>query len=147
MSNYIISTIDDYISSTVNYISFICVAHMPATSSCFYTAQTQHKKRHDLVALYIHWILAKLAGFCIHKQWWKHVPEKVLDNSDSKILWDYIIQTGSSLSHNRPDITFFNKQKAEIKVIDVVILGGSWISQKSVEKRDRYHDLSVIVSI
>jgi len=74
------------------------------------------------------------------------VPEKVLENSDVKILWDYTIQTGSSLPHNRPDITFIDKQKAETKFIDVAIPGDSRISQKSVEKRDRYHDFSVIVS-
>ena len=117
-------------------------------SSCSYIAQKQYKKRHDLVALYIHWNLAKLAGFYVHKQWWKHVPEKVLDNSEWKILWDYAIQKGSSLPHNQPDITFFNKQSAaaETKFIDVSIPGDSWIFQKSVEKRDRHRDLNVIVS-
>ena len=45
-------------------------------SSCSYIAQTQYKKRHDLGASYIHWNLAKLAGLCVHEQWWKHVPRK-----------------------------------------------------------------------
>ena len=99
-----------------------------------------------MFALYIHWNLAKLAGLYVHEQWWKHVPEKVLDNSDWKILWAYTIQTGSSIPHNRPDITFFNKQSAKTKFINVSIPGDSQISQKSVEKRDRYCDLSVIVS-
>jgi len=116
------------------------------SSSCSYIAQTQYKKRHDLVASYIHWNLAKLAGFCVHEQWWKHVPEKVLDNSDWRILWDYTIYIESSLSHNRPDITFCNKQKADSSMfIDVAIPGDSRLSQKSVEKRDRYRDLSVVV--
>ena len=43
-------------------------------------------------------------------------------------------------------ITFFNKHSAETKFIDVSIPGDSRISQKSVEKRDRHRDLSVIVS-
>ena len=94
-------------------------------SGCSYIAQTQYKKRHDLVASNIHWNLAKLAGFCIHEQWWKYVPEKVLDNSDWKILWDYTIQAGNSLSDKWPDITFLNKQKAEPKFIDVAIPGDS----------------------
>ena len=38
-----------------------------------------------------------------------------------------------------------NKQKAETKFIDVAIPGDSRISQKSIEKRDRYRDLSVVV--
>ena len=114
-------------------------------SSCSYIAQTQYKKRHDLVASYIHWNLTKIAGFYVHEQWWKHVPEKVLDNLGWKILWDYTIQTGSSLPHNRLDITFCNKQGAETKFIDISIPGDSRIYQKSVEKRDRYRDLSVIV--
>ena len=106
--------------------------------------QTQYKKRHNLVASFIHWNLAKLARFCVHEQWWKHVPEKVLNNSDWKNLWDYTFQTGSSLPHDRPDITFFIS--AKIKFIDVSILEDSQISQKSVEKSDRYRDLSMIVS-
>ena len=58
------------------------------------------------------------------------MPEKVLDNSNWKILWDYTIQTGSSLPHNWPNITFFNKQSAETKFIDVLIPGDSQISQR-----------------
>ena len=56
------------------------------------------------------------------------------------------IQTVSSSPHNWPNITFFDKQSAETKFINVSIPGDSRISQKSVEKRDRYCDLSVIVS-
>ena len=57
------------------------------------------------------------------------------------------IQTGKFyLSHNRPDIMFINKSKADTKFIDIAIPGDSQVSQKSVEKRDRNRDLSVIVS-
>ena len=115
-------------------------------SSCSYIAQTQYKKRHDLVASYIHWNFAELAGFYVTEQWWKHVPERVLENSDWKILWDFTIQTGNPLSNNRPDITFINKSKVDAKFTDVAIPGDSQVSQKSVEKRGRYHDLSVIVN-
>jgi len=87
--------------------------------------------------------LAKLVGFCVTEQWGKHVPEKALDNLGWKILWDFRIQTGSPLSHNGPDISYLNKSKAETKFIDIAIPGDSRVSQKSVEKRDRY---SVIVS-
>jgi len=90
--------------------------------------------------------LAKLVGLCVTEQWRKHVPENALDNSGWKILWDLRIQTGSSLSHSRPDITYLNKSKAETKFIDIAIPGYSRVSQKSVEKRDKYRDLSVIVS-
>ena len=94
------------------------------------TLNSHSTERYDLVASYIHWSLADLSGFCGHEQRWKHVPEKVLNNSDWKILWDYTIHTGSSLPHNRPYITL------------VEVYCYSWrqvrISQKSVEKRDRY---------
>ena len=44
------------------------------------------------------------------------------------------------------DITFFNKHSAETKFINGSIPGDSRISQKLVEKWDRYRDLSVIIS-
>ena len=40
-----------------------------------------------------------------------------------------------------PDITFFNKQSAETTFIDVSFPKDSHISQKSIEKKDKYHDL------
>jgi len=61
-------------------------------------------------------------------------------------FYGVLIQTGSALSHNWPDITFFNKSKADTKLIDIAIPGDFWVSQKSVEKRHRYRDLSVIVN-
>ena len=44
-------------------------------SSCSYIAQSQYKKRHDLVVSYIHWNLTKLAGFYVHGKLWNQVPE------------------------------------------------------------------------
>ena len=54
---------------------------------------------------------------------------------DWKILWDYTIQTGNSLPHYQPDITFVDKQNAKTKFIDIAIPGDSRISQKFVEKK------------
>jgi len=65
----------------------------------------------------------ELARFFVTEQWWKHVSEKVLDNSEWKILWDFTIQTGNPLSHNRPDITFVNKSKADTKFIHIEFSG------------------------
>ena len=104
------------------------IDHLINSYSCSYIAKTQHK-----VPSYIHWNLAKLAGFSVTEQWWKHVPERVLENSDWKILWDFTIQTGNPLSNNRPDITFINKSKVDAKFTDVAIPGDSQVSQKSVE--------------
>ena len=44
------------------------------------------------------------------------------------------------------NLKLFHTLKADTKFIDVAIPDDSRVSQKSVEKRDRYHDLSVIVS-
>ena len=34
-------------------------------SSCYYIAQSQYKKRHGIVAFYIHWMLSQNSGFSV----------------------------------------------------------------------------------
>ena len=43
-------------------------------------------------------------------------------------------------------ITFSDKSKGDMKFINIAIPGDSQVFQKSVEKKERYCDLSVMVS-
>ena len=78
-------------------------------SSCHYIAQSQYKKRHDIVASYIHWMLSQNNGFSVVEKWWQHKPEDVLESSNCKIMWDFTIYTGLYLAHDCPDITVMYK--------------------------------------
>ena len=94
------------------------IAHVVAECEKF--AQNQYKNwRHDRVGKVIHWELCKKYGFDCTEKWYDHIPEGVLENEKSKILWDFRIQTDQQLNHNRPDIVIHDKEKNECKIIDV----------------------------
>jgi len=115
-------------------------------SSCTFLVQSHYKKRHDVVASYIHWKLSNNAGFDVVKNWWQHHPDSVLENDVCRILWDYTIFTGSSLAHNRPDITYMIKGENKTMFIEVAVPGDSRISHKMVEKKERYADLCILIN-
>ena len=116
-------------------------------SSCLYIAQSQYKKRHDIVAFYIHWMLSWNSDFSVVEKWWQHKSEDVLKSSNCKIMWDFIIYTDSNLAHDRPDITVMYKSSPSITYfIDITIPGDSRLHQKCVEKKERYSDLCVLIN-
>ena len=66
------------------------------------------------------------------EKWWEHNVEKVLQNAEVKILWDFKIQTDKHLAHNKPDITVV--EKTQVWLIDVAISEYSRIDQKEKGK-------------
>ena len=110
-------------------------------SGCSKIAHTDYLHRHNRVASMIHWNLCHKYKIPTAKNWWQHKPEKVVENDNAKILWDFKIQTDKHLTHNTPDITVVeNKQ---VWLIDVAIPGDSRLEQKENEKVTNYHDLRV----
>ena len=99
---------------------------------CSKLAQTEYKERHNKVASMLHWNLCKKYHLPASKKWWEHNVEKVLQNKEVKILWDFKIQTDKHLAHNVPHITVVEKK--QVWLIDVVIPGDSRIDQKEVER-------------
>ena len=57
----------------------------------------------------IHWKLCQKWGFEAGNTWYSHEPERVLENEDCKLLWDFPIQTDKILDHNKPDIVWIKK--------------------------------------
>lgn len=112
-------------------------------SSCSKIAQTDYKERHDKVAKMLHWNLCKKYNLPAAEQWWKHVPEKVVEDHENKILWDFKIQTDRKLAHNIPDITVVEKK--QVWLIDVAIPGDARIEDKTLEKITKYQDLRIEV--
>ena len=94
------------------------IAHVVA--ECENLAQKQYKNwRHDRVRRIIHWELCRRYGFKCTEKWYYNIPKGVLENENSKILWDFRIQTHKQLILNRPDIVLHDKENNKCKIIDV----------------------------
>ena len=91
----------------------------------------------------LHWNLCKKYHLLASDKWWEHNIEKVLQNEEVNILWDFKIQTDKHLAHNLPDITVVEKK--QMWLIEVAISGDCRINQKEVEKITKYQDLKVEV--
>ena len=77
---------------------------------CEKLAQKEYKRRHDKVALALHWDLCRKYDFECGSKWYEHVPEGVLESADVKILWDFTIQTDHVIQARRPDIVVVDKE-------------------------------------
>ena len=79
------------------------VGHVVA--ECKMLTQKYYKNwRHDKVAQVVHWRLCKSYGLENGDVWYKHEPKPVIENEQTKILWDFSIQTGHPIEANRPNI-------------------------------------------
>ena len=79
------------------------IAHLVA--ECEILAQNQYKKlRHDRIGKVIHWELYRRDGYNCTEKWHDYMPERVLQNEKSKILWDFTTQTDQQLNHNQHDV-------------------------------------------
>ena len=117
------------------------ISHIVA--ECTKLAQKQYRHwRHDRVALVIHWTLCKRFGFP-HSE---HVPERVLENENVKLLWDFSIQTDHHLEHNKPDILIHEKTSRGCYIIDVACPFDTRVKTKELEKVERYQDLKREIS-
>lgn len=116
------------------------IAHI--TSECPKLAQNEYKTwRHDQVARVIHWKLCEKWGFEKGETWYKHTPEKVLENEECKLLWDFSIQTDKKLEHHKPDITVVDKKSQTTLLIDPACPFDFRIDSKEQQKLDYYNPL------
>ena len=81
-------------------------------SECEKLPQNEYKKRHDRVALIIHWELCEIHGFRRCKNWFINRAEPVLED-DIKILWDFNIHTDRVIETRRPDIVVVDKVNSQ----------------------------------
>ena len=73
--------------------------------------------------------------------WYTYNAEKVLESDLCKILWDFSIQTGKKLNHNKPDITVIDKVNKTCLIIDPSCSFDSRILVKEEEKLSNYDEL------
>ena len=72
---------------------------------------------------------------------WEHQVDKMSENEEVKILWDFWIQTDSRLQHNTPDIEVIEQRN--VCIIDIAILGDARVENKELEKLTKYRDLAI----
>ena len=110
-------------------------------SECSKLAQKQYKERHDSVAQNIHWELCGMYGFERENKWYDHIPQSVIENEETKILWDFTIQCDRYVQNRRPDIVVIEKSKQECKIIDIAVPNDNRVGSKEQEKIEKYQDL------
>ena len=111
-------------------------------SACPKLAQEEYKKRHDKVALRIHWELAKKHNIEHAEKWYDHIPAAVAETDTIQLKWDSTIYTNNRLAHNRPDITLIDKESNEWTLIDIAVPFDQNIVKTEDEKVERYQDLA-----
>ena len=116
------------------------ISHVVA--ECKKLAQPQYKVwRHDRLAVVVHWNMCKRYKLPYKAQWYEHTPERVLENDDVKLLWDFPIQTDHHIDHNKPDIVIYEKKKRDCWIIDVACPFDTRVEEKEQEKLTKYQDL------
>ena len=101
---------------------------------CPMLVQREYKRRHDWVGRKIHWEVCRKIGFDVNEKWYKHEPEKVVENDSWKILWDFAIQTDHVIEARRPDMVIIDKTKIECKDIAFASSFDSRIEEREKDK-------------
>lgn len=107
-------------------------------SECKTLAQKQYKRRHDNVARMIHYELCKKYDLEHQDKWYKHQPEAITENENTKLLWDFMIQCDNIIQHRKPDIVLVEKQNKTAVIIDVACPGDNRILAKEKDKIEAY---------
>ena len=101
--------------------------------SCPKFAQTECKKRHDVVGRVIHGELCKEYRVECSDKWYEHSPKSVEENEEVNLLWDFTIQTDRKNHHRRPDIVIQKKKAKETIIVDIAVPGNSNVLQKKLK--------------
>ena len=84
----------------------------------------------------------KKIGFDVNKKWYKHEPEKVVENDSWTILWDVTIETDHVIEARRPDMVIIDMTTNECKIIDLTCLFDSRIEEREKDKMKGCNDLN-----
>ena len=85
------------------------------------------------MARIIQWELLKENDLSHASKWYEHVPERVVESDEGKLLWDFTIQTDHVIEHRRPDIVFLGKQQGHFHIIDIAVPGDARIKAREKE--------------
>ena len=85
-------------------------------SGCSKLAQKESKRRHDNLGKIVHWKLARKCNLEAGDKWYEHEPERVLENEDYKVLWDFSIQTDHIIEAQRSNLVVVDKKRRTCKI-------------------------------
>ena len=77
------------------------------------------------------------------EKWYEHIPDKVLENENAKLLWDYDTQTDRVIQARRPDLILVNKKTNTVSLIEVSVPWDARVEEKLREKVNKYQDLKL----
>ena len=103
-------------------------------SGCKKLAQREYWKRHDKVALWVHWEMCRKYGIECNDKWYHHQPLPTAENGEVRITWDMTIYTDKVLKHNRPDITLVHKDRQKWTLTDTAARADQNITRTEEEK-------------
>ena len=109
-------------------------------NGCSKLAQKEYRRRHDNLGKIVHWKVARKCNFEAGDKWYEHEPERVLENEDYKILWDFSIQTNHVIEASRPGLVLAEKKERICKIIDFAVPGDCRIEEKEKDKIEKYQD-------
>ena len=110
---------------------------------CSSIAATEYLQRHNKIAQYIHWKVCRSVGMTTSDMWYNHQTEAVMENNNTKVLWDFQVHTDRPIRANRPDIIIKNKKTQCCLLIDVAVPGDANVANKEFEKKYKYKDLEL----
>ena len=105
---------------------------------CEKLTQKEYKRRRNNVAKKVHWDLSKKNGL---EKWYEHVPERVVENKEVKVLWDIDVQCDNVMEAKRPDIILIDKKQPKRIIIDNAVPADVRVGEKEREKMEKYQDL------
>ena len=111
-------------------------------SGCKKLVQREYRKRHDKVALRVHWEMCRKYGIECTNKWYDHQPLSTAENGEVRITWDMTIFTDKVLKHNRPDTTLMHKDTQKWTLIDIAVPADQNIIQTEEEKIEKYKELA-----
>ena len=103
----------------------------------------REREREYKVGSVIHWRPCKKYGIEVHKDWYRHEVQPVIETDKVKLLWDTFIQTDHVIQAQRPDLVVVDKAKKEITIIDFAVPADKNVCDKEKEKIDKYQDLKI----
>ena len=86
----------------------------------------------------VHWRLCEKHDFEGASQWYKHKPDGIIKNEVHKILWDFTIQRDIKIDAQQPYIVIIEKNKKEVKIVNVTIPGDVLVTEREVGKIEKY---------
>ena len=71
---------------------------------CSKLAQREYKRRHDWIGRRIYWEVCRQYNVRVPDKWYEHLPERVIENEQDKVLSDSNIQTDRVIEARRPGL-------------------------------------------